>query len=52
MTIQNDVKSKIKEENLKYEKEWKQKQQIQFIKGLLFVVAIILISIFVPLLLR
>ena len=41
MTINSDIKQKEKQANMLYEKQWQRQQNIQFIKGLLFVVIFI-----------
>jgi len=50
MTINSDLKQKEKQANQRYEHEWQRQQNIQFIKGLLFVVIFISVIMMLSLL--
>jgi len=50
MTINSDLKQKEKQANQQYERQWQRQQNIQFIKGLLFVVIFISVIMMLSLL--
>jgi hypothetical protein len=46
MTIQSDLKQKIKESELVFEKNWKRHQNLQIVKGLLAVACFLAFIVF------